>query len=94
MGYGTLDIGYIGLTMNAAGTVGGIISSIIMENELKKGGIPKYDLFLKSFIILETVLCLVLMVIMIYYKNLASWAIYLISALIGLGQNAFIPFGA
>ena len=29
-----------------------------------------------------------------YHNDLASWAIYLISALIGLGQNAFIPFGA
>lgn len=31
MGYGTLDIGYIGLIMNCAGTIGGIFSSMIME---------------------------------------------------------------
>lgn len=40
MGYGTLDIGYIGLVMNGVATAGGIFSSIIMENQLKKGGIP------------------------------------------------------
>ena len=50
MGYGALDLGYIGLIMNSAGTLGGIISSILMENQLSIGGAPKYDIFLKFFI--------------------------------------------
>ena len=52
MGYGALDLGYIGLIMNSAGTLGGIISSILMENQLSIGGAPKYDIFLKFFIYL------------------------------------------
>ena len=71
MGYGALDLGYIGLIMNSAGTLGGIISSILMENQLSIGGAPKYDIFLKFFIILETILCLVLMFVMNYYKDIS-----------------------
>ena len=53
--------------MNSAGTLGGIISSILMDNQ---NGSPMYDLFLKFFIILETILCLVLMFVMKYYKDI------------------------
>ena len=67
MGYGALDLGYIGLFMNSAGTLGGIISSILMDNQ---NGSPMYDLFIKFFIILETILCLFLMFAMRYYKDI------------------------
>ena len=57
--------------MNSAGTSGGLFSSILMENQLSKGGAPTYDIFLKFFIILETILCLVLMFVMHYYKDIS-----------------------
>ena len=79
--------------MNSAGTLGGLFSSILMENQLSKGGAPTYDIFLKFFIILETILCLVLMFVMHYYKDISKWKVYVILSLIGLGQNAYIPFG-
>lgn len=61
---------------------------------MKKGGIPKYDFFIKLFITSETILCAILLVIMIYYKNIDHWIMYLLSGLIGMGQCSYIPFGA
>ena len=57
--------------MSSAGTSGGLFSSILMENQLLKRGAPTYDIFLKFFIILETILCLVLMFVMHYYKDIS-----------------------
>lgn len=39
-------------------------------------------------------MCVVLIIVMIFYKEVSHWIMYVITSLIGLGQSAYIPFGA
>lgn len=86
MGYDVLTLGYFGLYMNVAGTIGGFASSLVMANQQEKGMVPKYDFFIKFFITLETLLCFLLNFLIYFYKNsLNTFVTYSITSLIGLG---------
>ncbi len=47
--FDVITIGYVGLCMNIAGTVGGLVSSVAMERDLLRGRIPRYDFFIKIY---------------------------------------------
>ncbi len=96
-----LENGYVGLVMNVSGAVGAVAASIIMERELtrksnsatEKGIPPNYDLYTKIFIGVSYALSILLTVLM----SLNTWQLpmpltYILCTLIGLGQNAAIPF--
>lgn len=80
--------------MNLAGTFGGLAASILMENSLAKRQVPKYTLIIKTFGTIS-MFCVVIFTFLIhFYKECPHWIIFINTALIGLGFNAFVPFAS
>ena len=80
--------------MNVSGTVGGLIASIYMENQLAKKVQPKYTIIIKIFGSLSMLFTIAFTFLINYYKDCPHWLIYVNTGLIGLGFNAFVPFAS
>ncbi|KRX07330.1 Major facilitator superfamily domain, general substrate transporter [Pseudocohnilembus persalinus] len=92
--YSQLQLGYVNLAMNSAGTVGGLLSSFYIEKQLNNKQIPKYDFFIKVFSTISFLLLIVFTIENYFDKEGKNkFLVYLILTLIGLGFNGFVPIG-
>jgi FLVCR family feline leukemia virus subgroup C receptor-related protein len=70
------------------GTIGGTLASILIDRQIYRGEIPKYDFYIKLFITIGLA-ALVIQAITISYNNI--YIIGLTSAFIGVGLNSYFP---
>lgn len=55
---------------------------------------PNYDFYIRFFTTI-TILAILVLTILLYTTNsVTPWIIYIITSIIGIGFNAFVPFAA
>ncbi|KAM3143426.1 hypothetical protein pb186bvf_004487 [Paramecium bursaria] len=86
--YTQKQIALVSICYSCTGTVGGIIASLYVDHQIKLNIKPNYDRFIKGFITLGFIGMIVKLLII---KNVSDQVIIILSGVIGLGLNAFVP---
>lgn len=93
-GYVPTDICWLSTVMNLAGLAGGIIPTVIIDKQLSKNKVPKYDLFIRMLSLISFATIIILAFILEFKPKVDKAVVYVLCAGIGLGFNAYVPVAA
>ena len=59
-----------------------------------EGHEPKYDFYIKLFTVITLISIIILTILLEFVTTVDPWIIYIMTGIIGMGFNAFMPFAA